>query len=427
MGTSTRGTKPRSATAGRRAARFVPPTSYRASTMNLDGSHQTIPIRRLLIAIVMVMVSTLPVFLAGASFLQLESDIGLTATTLGMVTAAFFLTAAVTSTPLGRLVERIGWRTAMRINCVVSTVVVVLIALLVNSPLVLGALLVVSGAVYGFTNPAANHALAQGAPPSKRGVVFGLKHAGIPASTLAAGAAVPLLVLTLGWRPTFALSTVFAVAAWLLIQAEPETSKTPTTDYKEQPTLPLNSRQLITLALGSACATWAAVFLGTFLVAGAVEAELTEPQAGLLLFAGSAASIAARVIAGLIADKRSSAGFVGVSLIMALGAVAFVLVSGAAGWIFALTVIVAFAFGWGWPGLMTYSVVNANAGSAASSSAVTQAGIFLGAGLGPVVLGRVVDSWSFRAAWLIVAVLLTVASVIVATVAFERRRTAATA
>lgn len=393
--------------------------------MTADVPPKSLPIRRLIIAIVMVMVSTLPVFLTGASFLQLEADIGLAATSLGLVTAAFFLTASITSTPLGRLVERIGWKTAMRINCLVSAAVVVLIALVVHGPWALGGLLVVSGVVYGFTNPAANLSLAHGSPVGRRGVVFGLKHAGIPASTLAAGASVPLLVLTIGWRPTFALSSLLAVIAWVLISGESETrlgASREETGRPGQAPPPLTSSQLVTLAVGSSCATWTAIFLGSFLVAGAVDVSFTQSQAGTLLFAGSAVSIVARITYGALADRRSAAGFAWVGLIMGLGAIAVVVTADARGPGFVLAVLAAFALGWGWPGLMTYAVVNANTATAASSSAITQAGIFLGAGLGPVVLGAVVDNWSFRAAWLVAAALLAVASSVVLSVAVRRRR-----
>ena len=373
----------------------------------------------------MVMVSTLPIFLAGSSFLQLEADIGLTATSLGLLTAVFFLTAAITSAPLGRLIERIGWKTAMRINCVVSASIVVLIAAFGTNTVAFGALLVVGGAAYGFTNPAANLALAQRAAKERRGLVFGLKHAGIPSSTLFAGAALPLFVLTIGWRPTFALSAVFAVVAWILINAEPDDAGALDGKIDEaRPLGALTQGQLVVLALGSACATWAAVSLGLFLVAAAVDASLTESQAGVLLFAGSAASITARVLAGLLADRRSSPGFGAVATMMALGAGAFVFISGAVGPAFALWVLAAFAMGWGWPGLMTYSVVRANEGTAASSSAITQAGIFLGAGIGPLALGWVIDVWSFEVGWLVVAAFLTLAAAIVTSVAVRVRATA---
>ncbi len=393
--------------------------------MTAESVSNALPVRRLIIAILMVMVSTLPVFLAGAAFVQLEEDIGLTATSLGIVTAAFFLTASITSTPLGRLVEKIGWRSAMRINCLVSAVVIVLIAFVVHSPWALGALLMVSGAAYGLTNPAANESLAHGSPPGRRGVVFGLKHAGIPASTLAAGAAVPLLVLTLGWRPTFGMLSALALVAWLLIAREPEDQRRTDRIGVDKPTdslPPLSQGQLVTLAIGSSFATWTAVFLGSFLVAAAIDVSLTQSQAGTLLFAASAVSITARVTYGLLADRRAVTGFAWVSLIMGTGAVALVVVAGGRGPLFVVGVLIAFALGWGWPGLMTYAVVNANARTAASSSSVTQAGIFVGAGLGPIVLGAIVDTWSFRAAWLIAAALLAVASTVVMSVAITRHR-----
>ena len=91
----------------------------------------------------------------------------------------------------------------------------------------------------------------------------------------------------------------------------------------------------------------------------------------------------------------------------------FLLLGLTTGWVFALLVLVAFATGWGWPGLMTYTVVTANSGTAAVSSGITQAGIFFGAGLGPVVLGLVADRWSFDAVWLVVAAALALAAITV--------------
>lgn len=370
-----------------------------------------------MISVVMVMVSTLPVFLTGASFLQLQSDIELSLTSLGAVTAAFFTTAALASRPLGKLVERLGWRRSMQMNALVSAVVLVLISVVVESPFTLGLLLIVGGMAYGITNPAANLALARGSARQRRGLVFGLKHAGIPASTLVSGAAVPLVVVRFGWRPTFSFSAALALIAWLLIRLEPEArGSSPSSPPEDVSGKSLDSRRLITLALGSACATSAAVSLGTFLVAGAVDASLTESQAGLLLFVGSASSITARVVAGLVVDKRPGTGFSGVAMLMGMGAIALAALSLSQGMLFAVVTVAAFAFGWGWPGLLTFAVVNANPGSPASSTAVTQAGIFLGAGVGPIALGWVIERWSFSTGWLIVSVLLALAALVMLSV-----------
>ena len=372
-----------------------------------------IPWRRLALAILIVALSALPVFLVGATFLQLERDIALTTTGLGAVTALFFLSASISSAGLGRVVERIGWRASMRINSISSAVILAGIALLATSALSLSLLLVAGGAVYGLANPSANKALAEVVPPERRGLVFGLKHSGIPSSTLLAGLAVPTLALTIGWRYAFGFAALLLPVIWLLLAKDSdEPIDLAGAEVSSSEVGPMSTAQIVALAVAAALATWAAVSLSTFLIAAAVEASLSEAGAGLLLFAGSLTSISIRVVAGSITDRRRSRGFVGLALLMAAGSVVFVALSGASGLWFVGLVLVAFATGWGWPGLMTFTVVNANIGTPAASSAITQAGVFLGAGLGPLVLGWLIDNVSRTASWTTVALCLGVASVV---------------
>lgn len=387
-----------------------------------------IPWRRLVLAIALVALSTQPVFLLGAGFLQLQEELSLSPTSLGILTAVFFLTASVSSAPLGRLAERIGWRPAMRVNAVGSALVLLGIAFTAGNTVTLAILLFAGGVVYGFANPAANKSLAEAVVPRRRGLTFGLKHAGIPASTLLAGLAVPLLMLTVGWRASFAASAVLVIAVLLLIPGR--SSDTPLLDGVEESgrgTAPLSTGNLVSLGLAAALATSAAIALGTFLVAAAVDAGFGEAAAGLLLFAGSAASISARIGVGGVTDRRRSTGFVGLVALMVTGSIVFFALPGAAGWLLAVLIVVAFATGWGWPGLMTFTVVNANAGSAAASSGITQAGIFLGAGVGPVVMGRLIDEYSFAASWTVVAGALLVAAAIVSVIGTRSREKAAAA
>ena len=72
--------------------------------------------------------------------------------------------------------------------------------------------------------------------------------------------------------------------------------------------------------------------------------------------------------------------------------------------------------------MMTFTVVNANASSVAASSSITQAGIFLGAGAGPVLLGWFIDRTSFPASWVLVAVALLAAASIVAIVGLRTQQ-----
>ncbi|MEA2057924.1 MAG: MFS transporter, partial [Actinomycetota bacterium] len=174
--------------------------------------------------------------------------------------------------------------------------------------------------------------------------------------------------------------------------------------------------RLVGLSAGASLATLAAIALGTFLVAAAVDAGFSESAAGLLLFAGSVSTIAGRVVAGLVTDRIGGPGFGGLALLMGTGAVLFLLLPRTGGAVFGLVVLGAFATAWGWPGLMTYTVVNANRATAAASSGITQAGVFAGAGGGPLLLGFLVERYSFSAIWVVVAGALAVATILVVAV-----------
>jgi predicted MFS family arabinose efflux permease len=90
--------------------------------------------------------------------------------------------------------------------------------------------------------------------------------------------------------------------------------------------------------------------------------------------------------------------------------------SQASGSLYLILVVVAFATGWGWPGLMTYTVVRANRASVASASSITQAGVFVGAGAVPILMGVVIERWSFSGAWITAAIGLVIAALVVGSV-----------
>ena len=380
--------------------------------------------RLLVLAVLVVTTGTQAVFLMGAAFFQIGPELGIGTVQLGALTAAFFLTASATSAPLGRWVQRVGWQRAMRMNLRITTLLLMSIAVGARNLWSLALLLVLAAALYGMSNPAANQALADHTNPDRQATVFGAKHAGIPGSTLLAGLAVPVIVIGFGWRWAYVAAAVMALAVSFLVPPG-DLSHLPAPESRlgRLPRSPMTTGQLLALAVGSAFATWAAIALGTFLVSAALDSGLSEAAAGTLQFVGSAASITARVIAGAVTDRSHGRGFAGMAGLAGAGAVIFFLLPGRSGIVFAVLVVAAFATGWAWPGLMTYAVVNANRGSAASSSAVTQAGVFVGAGLGPLLLAGVIDRWSFGGGWVVVGCGLVAATLIVTWVG---RRVAAT-
>ncbi len=383
--------------------------------------------RLLFLAIMVVTTSTQPAFLLGAAFFQIGDEFSIGPVGLGALTSAFFLTASISSAPLGRWVQRVGWQRAMRLNMRASAAVMVAIAVLARGFWSMAGLLVVAATVYGMSNPAANLALSDHTDPRRRATIFGAKHAGIPASTLFAGLAVPVLVVTFGWRwAVVAAAAVAGGISMLVPKGVLSAADRPTPEPLDRPARPvLTTRWLLGLATGSALATWAAIGLGTYLVSAALDQGLSEPAAGWLQFIGSAVSIGARIGVGVLTDRFGWSGFGGIATLTGIGTVVFAVLPATASVWFVIGVLLAYATGWGWPGLMTFTVVNSNRSSVASSSAITQAGVFVGAGAGPLFLGYVIDRGSFDAAWVTVALGLAGATAIILVVRARLRTVAA--
>ncbi len=369
------------------------------------------------LSVAIVTLSTQAVFLVGAAFFQIGPEFGLRPLHLGFLTAAFFLTAAGTSAPLGRWVQRVGWQKTMVLNMRIAALVLGAVPLVARDVWSLGGLLIAAAMIYGASNPAANQALADHTDPARQATIFGAKHAGIPASTLLAGLAVPLVVERYGWRWSFVVAAVLAlVVSFLVPRGALSAREGSDAEQSTEPVRTTSTRDLVFLAVGSSFATWGAIALGTYLVTATVSIGFSASAAGLLQFVGSAVSILARVLAGMVTDRVGGRGFGGIVILASIGALAFLALSQATGSAYLILVVVAFATGWGWPGLMTYTVVRANRASVASASSITQAGVFVGAGAVPILMGVVIERWSFSGAWITAAVGLVIAAVVVGSV-----------
>lgn len=365
-------------------------------------------------SILVVTIATQPAFIIAATIEQAGPALGYGVQELGLMTGAFFLTAALSSRTIGgRVVERIGWRRSMLANAIGASVILVGLGLFADSVTDLFVGLIPAALLYGLANPAANLALAREVPPARQGLIFGFKHAGIPTSSLLAGLAVPTISLTVGWQWVFGASALLGLVVVGLVPGEDRSLPHSLRRFGDEPGMGVG--WLTMLSLGSAFATVAAIALGTFHVDATIAAGYSESEAGLILAFGSAASITARVAYGYWADRRTTNGLSWVGYATLVGAVAFIGLMTLDS-LFVPVTLIAFATGWGWPGLMTFGVVRANSGRPAGSTAITQAGVFLGAGLGPVGLGWIIENRSYGTAWATTAASLAVAAAIVLTV-----------
>ncbi|TDC72178.1 MFS transporter, partial [Micromonospora sp. KC606] len=242
-------------------------------------------------AVATTIACVLPVFLVGGLAVQMGDDLHFSPAGLGLAVAVYFGVSALASVPSGHLVERYGPVTVARAGILLAAACLLAIAVLARSYPVLVALLGLSAAANAFGQLASNAALARHVPAHRQGFSFGVKQAAIPASTLLAGAAVPAIALTAGWRWAFAAAAVAALAA---LPAVPPGEARPAARAARS----RGGRATVALVVVGVAATLAAAAanaLGTFLVDSAVTRGLAPGLAGLTLTLGSAVCVTARV------------------------------------------------------------------------------------------------------------------------------------
>jgi MFS family permease len=363
------------------------------------SEHEVLNRRPVLLAVAVATATVLPAFLTGGLAVQVRGELGFGAAALGLAVAAFFAFSALASAVMGRVVERIGPHPGMRLAAVGSAASLLGVAFLARSWTGLVACLVLGGLANAVSHPATHLSLAREVPAGRQGLSFGIKQSAIPAATLLAGLAVPAIALTFGWRWAFAGGAALALAVAFLVPAgapksvvrRPEKAR-----EKDARTAPL-----FLLALGIGLGSTAATPLGTFLVESSVAAGLRVETAGLLLASGSAVNIVVRVAFGRLADGMRGGRLLLVAAMLAAGVAGFGMLATGEVALILPGALLAFAAGWGWPGLFNFAVVKTNPGAPAAATGITQTGASGGAAVGPLVFGLVAEATSYEVAWLV--------------------------
>jgi predicted MFS family arabinose efflux permease len=398
-------------------------------------------------------VAMLPMFLFGALSATIGEELGFDEARTGIALTGFFLAAAVSAVPIGRLTERIGARRAIRIGVAVSALASLVIGTVAAEWWVLAVALVVAGGVLPFVDTGGARAFTTAISARRRGLAFGVKEASVPFASMLAGLAVPLLAATIGWRAAFVAAAVIGPVAWVGVgviadrgiaaarAAAPATSDlaggtagTPTTSSAAAGTssgaadpaagLPPAVRWY---AAGFALAGGASATALAFLVPSAIAAGMTAGAAGTTLAVASVSSIAMRLVAGWGADRFVTAVTRGLLTLISLGALGALLLAlepPAVGIVVAAFLLL--AGGAGWTGLGFTAVVRAAPILPASASALALTGLAAGGTVGPTVFGATVSRAGYGVGWALLAAAFALGAVLVA-VAARRSGSAATA
>jgi predicted MFS family arabinose efflux permease len=367
-------------------------------------------IRPSLLAVAAGTVTVLPGFLVGALALQIRGDLDASVEAVAAGVSVFFLAGAFGAGPGGRLSERTGALRAMVGSALLACVCLLAAGLAASSLLALFACLVVAGLSNAVAQPAINLFMADQVPMERQGLAFGIKQSAIPAAVFISGLALPVLAIPLGWRATFAICALAPLAVAVLLSRQ-AASLRPVPE-RERPPRP--SRALILIALGAALGSSAPSALGAYLVASAVDAGIAEGTAGILAAVGSAASLAVRLGVGIRADRRLDYGFGMVVTLLALGCAGFALLAAGTPSPFAIGAVLAFALGWGWPGIFNMAVVHLHRDSPGAATGVSQTGIYVGAGGGPAAFGALYAMSGYTVAWLVTAAVALAAAFVMA-------------
>lgn len=178
---------------------------------------------------------------------------------------------------------------------------------------IIGALLL--GLGYGPATPASSMILARASPPRLLALTFSIKQTGVPLGTAIAGAAVPALVLTLGWQgAALAIGAACAVCAAALtpIRARYDAARDRTAPVSLRSAfapvaLVLRDRRLLELSLVSFVYAGMQITLIAYLVTFLVESfALSLVMAGMVMAASQFTSVAARIAWGALADRLAA-------------------------------------------------------------------------------------------------------------------------
>jgi predicted MFS family arabinose efflux permease len=363
-----------------------------------------------LLAVAVGTAAVVPGFLVGALALQIRGDLDVSVEAVAAGVTVFFLAGAIGAGPGGRLSERTGALRAMRASVAVTAACMLAAGLLAESLAALFACLVVAGLANAVAQPAINLFMADQVPMERQGLGFGIKQSGIPAAVLVSGLALPLLAIPFGWRATFVICALGPLAVTILLGRQAPSLQ----PAAERPRPPRPSRTLILIALGAALGSAAPCAMSAYLVASAVDAGIAEGAAGLLAAVGSAASLAVRLSVGVRADRKLDYGFGVVVALLALGCGGFALLAIGAPLPFVVGAVLAYALGWGWPGIFNMAIVHLHREAPGAATGISQTGIYVGAAGGPAAFGAFYSAAGYSAAWLATAGVALAAAIVMA-------------
>ncbi|MGI9557632.1 MAG: MFS transporter [Solirubrobacterales bacterium] len=368
-------------------------------------------------ATALLLAVTLPIYLIGAVAVNIREDFRFTSEELGLAVAASFAIAAVLTPISGRLIERIGVLTGIRIAIAALSVSLIAIGTVVDSAAALIGCMALGGLAAGMGSPGFSALIAAGVPENRQGTAFGFLTSAPQMAAFMAGLALPLIADPFGWRTTFLIAAAVGLAAVAALGSGGGLASRARVSARG--VISLRRLQPIhVMALSAALASAAVIGMRSFLVVFVVTQDFSSGQAGLLLATTGLVAVVTRISLGFLGDRRPGDPVRRAALLMIVAAVGLGLMAVGTTTTIVAGAILAGGVGWGWSAPMNHGVVQRYRDAPAAAIGTQLSGFYSGAVLGPLLVGVFVGAGAFTEAWLVSAGLALLA----ATVALASRR-----
>ena len=356
----------------------------------------------------------------GALGPDLRSSFHLTTFQVGLLPGLVFLGALIASVPAGHLTDRLGAGRTLTVSQLgVASGVVVALAATGRWPFLAG--VAIAGLGYGAVNPATNVLSTSLVPRRRRALFLSVKQTGVTLGGLIAGATLPPLAATLGWRSAVGVAVALllcgaVVGVWVSRREARGWFSAPKPAPEQGDTAP---EVTVSVPGGRPTALFGFVMSGVQLsLAGYLTVYLVDTHgfskttAGIALSVAFAAACLARITWGWVSDRFFTSHASTLVLICAGSAGALIAIAaGVRGPSLWLVIVLIGACSIGWNGVYM-ALITDPAGHAGLGRATGRGltAIYGGVAVLPPLLGVVKDlSHSWSAVWITATAAVVVA------------------
>ncbi len=357
---------------------------------------------------------SLPVFLLGALFVQIQESLAAPDWALGVSVAVYWGAAALVSLASGRIIGVLGvwWATVLSIALAAGALAGSWC--LASTWQMLAVWAAVGGAANALGHPASNGMLTSRVAARRAATALGIKQGAVPIASFLAGLSVPIVAIAFGWKWGFGLAALVTVLlAGCFLLWGPRRRGGERRRRGDTALSPALRRYLLQLTCATTLGAGAAGAIASYAVTAGVDRGVDLALAGGVLSAGSLCGAVVRIVSGRAADR--TAGRIALPLassLLAIGGVGALLMAMPDPLLFSVGVVLALGIGWGWTGLTHYVVSRMAGASTPSATGLVQTGSYAGSGGGPLLFGVAFSFVGGTGIWVCVAAAQVIAAIL---------------